>query len=536
MSPYDITRVDEAVLVHHDELGVGGQAKVSLVHAPGFDQPMAYKAYNQQSLSQLDADALEQLIDLPGSAEPGLREVLTTRTAWPKAVVQRAGQVCGFLMPVAPAGYTAYLRLPDGMKPQLLALEFLLNPVEYMANVNLPVTERQRLELLAELARLLHLLHSAGVAVGDLSPKNVLVRLTPPSCHLLDADAMRVRGRSALPQVETPDWSVPSGEELGTVATDSYKFALVVLRILLSDQYAGDPAALRPRHPELALLAEQALSRSTSDRPGPGQWLGAIERALPNASVQIPTVPVAPRPVPGPATPAQVPPGGLVIPARPPTRTSRSGVRFLVGAGLAAVVALALCVGCFNLLGRNNDNFDATGTEQAVASYAADDPGGGDPGTGGGGADDGAEQAAAVQAILTPSKVDRNNLTHAVANISGCDNLAANIAALQRVGNGRRAELAQAQALRVSDLPGGEELAATLVTALTHSLAADQAFVKWGRTRLNSGCTKANKEGGQYDVGMDESTLATAAKQRFVELWNPIAAQYGHPVIEYTDM
>ena len=63
-----------------------------------------------------------------------------------------------------------------------------------------PISNRpQRVALLQNLAVILSRLHGLGVVVGDLSPKNLLFRLTPsPSCFLIDCDAMRVRGASVL--------------------------------------------------------------------------------------------------------------------------------------------------------------------------------------------------------------------------------------------------------------------------------------------------------------------------------------------------
>ena len=81
--------------------------------------------------------------------------------------------------------------------------------------------------------------HRHGVAVGDLSPKNLLFSLGPPvKVYFVDCDGMRL-GRSVLPQVETPDSAVRDvnrTEELATPASDSYKLALLTLRLFAGDQ------------------------------------------------------------------------------------------------------------------------------------------------------------------------------------------------------------------------------------------------------------------------------------------------------------
>jgi eukaryotic-like serine/threonine-protein kinase len=52
---------------------------------------------------------------------------------------------------------------------------------------------------------------------------------------------MRVNGASVLPQVETPEWEVPAGEELATVQSDTYKLGLLTLRLLTGDQHTKNP-------------------------------------------------------------------------------------------------------------------------------------------------------------------------------------------------------------------------------------------------------------------------------------------------------
>ena len=87
-----------------------------------------------------------------------------------------------------------------------------------------------------------------GIAVGDVSPKNLLFTLAPrPECFLIDSDAMRLRGASVLPQAETPDWQVPPGEERGTAASDVYKLGLLAVRLFARDQTTADPATIACR-------------------------------------------------------------------------------------------------------------------------------------------------------------------------------------------------------------------------------------------------------------------------------------------------
>jgi hypothetical protein len=259
---------------------------------------MAYKEYSPSSLAHVDVDALERLVTMPRRADDGLRRLLLRQTAWPVATVHRDGTVCGFLMPVALEDFRSTLRLPTGYRRQLLTMEFLLNPPEYMVNVDLRVSEHSRLVLLRELATLLAGLHRHEIVVGDLSPKNVLVGLRTLRCYLLDCDSLRVGGHSVLPPIETPDWQLPDGEELATPAGDRFKFGLLAIRLLLSDQSANDPRLLRGAQPALAKLAARSRAPSAA-RPTWSEWIDALDAAIPIASVSVSaTSPGAPAGVP----------------------------------------------------------------------------------------------------------------------------------------------------------------------------------------------------------------------------------------------
>lgn len=342
MSAPPATSVSAAELSVLRELGIGGQGTVVLVQAAGLStEPVAFKEYSASSLADVDVGALERLVALPGHADERLRNLLLHNTAWPLATVHRDGAVCGFLMPAAPEAFRSYLRLPTGYQLQLLAMEFLLNPPDYMANVDLPVTEQTRLALLRELAVLLRDLHRYGVVVGDVSPKNVLISLRTPRCYLLDCDAMRVDGCSVLPQVETPDWRLPSGEELATEASDRFKFALLVIRLLRSDQSASSPEPLRQAQPVLADLAARSRAGPAA-RPTWDEWIDAFSAAIPLASTSVPM----PRPAPqqvtalsGTAVPrASTQPVGAPAPPAVPAPKRRTALAMLAVAGVLAVL------------------------------------------------------------------------------------------------------------------------------------------------------------------------------------------------------
>ncbi|MFJ5229787.1 hypothetical protein ACIQBJ_07755 [Kitasatospora sp. NPDC088391] len=290
MSAGPTAPVDFAALALGGELGRGGQGTVHRVRNKRINESAAdggwevvYKEYAPSVLPQVDAAALAAAVALPTRLTGEQGRWLCEKTAWPAAVVRRGGQTCGFLMRAVPDRFRFTLRtMATGNQgpPRLATLEYLLNPDAYVAGIGLTVTDRDRLLLLADLATTLDRLHRFGVAVGDLSPKNLLFALGPrPECFLIDCDAARTDGATVLPQAETPDWQVPPGEERGTRHSDTHKLALLAVRLFARDQGATDPAALAAVDPALGALARASLGTDPAARPAPAAWAEQLASA-----------------------------------------------------------------------------------------------------------------------------------------------------------------------------------------------------------------------------------------------------------------
>ena len=163
---------------------------------------------------------------------------------------------------------------------KLQNVEFLPNSDDYRERAGLaPVTDKDRIELLMQVARYLSRLHYWGAAIGDLSPKNVLFSLKPdPASFFIDCDAVKFNGDTALSQVETTDWEAPPGEPRATIATDSYKFGLLAVRLFARDQATRSPSAIAAISPELAALARRSQHSDPHQRPKPREWLTALKR------------------------------------------------------------------------------------------------------------------------------------------------------------------------------------------------------------------------------------------------------------------
>ena len=137
-----------------------------------------------------------------------------------------------------------------------------------------------------------------------------------------------------------------------------------------------------------------------------------------------------------------------------------------------------------------------------------------------------AQQAAALGTLLTSSAAARTALHQAVTQVGACTNLPGAVSTLQDVVNQRSSEYDRASALATSALPGGTKVKSALVAALASSLKADQDYLAWARQQQSGGCTPASQSSA-YNAAFSASQQADAAKQAFVQVWNPVAARYG---------
>jgi hypothetical protein len=65
-----------------------------------------------------------------------------------------------------------------------------------------------------------------------------------------------------------------------------------------------------------------------------------------------------------------------------------------------------------------------------------------------------------------------------------------------------------------------------LIAALRNSLDADKDFLTWARKQLNPGCTPT-AQSSAYNAAYNASQQAGAYKKAFIQVWAPVAAQYG---------
>lgn len=284
-----MSTVDHASLDLGGKLGKGGQGTVYEVRDRPINGrwPVVYKEYSPSILPTVRFDILTQMVDLIPSLPRADGVWLAERTSWPVTLVTKAGAPRGFLMREVPTKFRfVYHGLGNtGASRRLAEVGFLLNDDSYVAGIGLRVSERDRLLMLADFARVLDRLHRLDIAVGDLSPKNVLFSVTPKvRCFVIDCDAMRLRRSSAMPQVDTPGWFLPAGEAKATQHSDAYKFGMLAVRLLARDQMSMDTGALSRISQELGGLARDSLGDDPDGRPPPGGWIDALKAAVASAS------------------------------------------------------------------------------------------------------------------------------------------------------------------------------------------------------------------------------------------------------------
>jgi serine/threonine protein kinase len=347
-------------VITRDRLGVLtkiGQGEQGVVYrAPNvktkFAASMVYKEYKSQTRAEIDFSALAAM---PALVEESLSyreaERLVSIAAWPCALVEDAGATTGFVMPAVPDAFFIPLTTVNGVSNTAAEFQHLLNHSSVLAARGIDVDDAQRYSLLREVASGLAILHKHGVCVGDISPRKLLFSLTPyEAVYFIDCDAMRINGVSALPQMETPGWEAPPGEELATIYSDAYKLGLLALRLAAGDHDTKNLQHLPATTPGLLRqIITDTLSKAPQQRPLPEAWTYVLGHAIEQAQHQQKTAPSS-TPVSVPSAPPPTPPPPIVY-SRPPVTASApppsqptSTSKIWAGVALAAVVIAAIVV------------------------------------------------------------------------------------------------------------------------------------------------------------------------------------------------
>lgn len=139
---------------------------------------------------------------------------------------------------------------------------------------------------------------------------------------------------------------------------------------------------------------------------------------------------------------------------------------------------------------------------------------------------DPAAQAGALSELLNTSGASRQSVIDAVDNASNCVDLPGARTALSRAADSRNELLAKLDQLKFDALPDLQPALAHLRAAWQESASADDHYAAWAEAQNANGCGAG---GSSRAAGDAASGRATAAKQAFVQAWNPIASRYALP-------
>lgn len=289
-----MSAVDVARLGPMDELDAGAFGTVyrlSTYTLPGFAD-LAYKEFTNTP-SDAEIANLTALVAFRSGADATTRAILDDAAAWPLQLVTRHGAVCGFVMQLIPPEFFGQQILPSGRTVHLPVKSqwLVVDPAKAdAAGITVPREDDipARLVLCAKLAHVLGVLHRAGFVYGDLSLNNVVFSAaSPPRIMLVDCDAVQAPGSAPVAQAHTPDWTPPecvAGSRIQDTATDCYKLALFVMRVL-----TPGPHASQARDPVRVVgvldldgnaATRDGLSADRSRRPSAKRWYVYLTRFL----------------------------------------------------------------------------------------------------------------------------------------------------------------------------------------------------------------------------------------------------------------
>jgi serine/threonine protein kinase len=354
--------------------------------------------------------------------------------------------------------------------------------------------------------------------------------------------------------------------------------AALVYRVVHSEPDTGTlPDEVRP-------LIERCLAKDPRLRPTAGQVLAEVSTSRPAAS-PLPAAAVVPRPGPGPVYPVAggaeggTPPGHMAteragVPRSPPAGTPLSPTstsasqppasggpasgpeprrwsrRWLI-AGAAIVVLAGSAAGAFlagraaHVSGRAAASAGHAGRAKPHPLAASATPT--SPPTAQASAttaqsssatvpSSGAAVMATLGSYLTQSASVRSSIQGTITAVQACSETpASGEATIQQAIDTRQRILSGLRTLSPATLPHGAQLISELSAAMQNSVNADRDYQSWMADSGGSGggCASSSAQDSNYQAGQDASGQATAAKDKFLTIWNPMAPGYGQKI--YTD-
>jgi hypothetical protein len=147
------------------------------------------------------------------------------------------------------------------------------------------------------------------------------------------------------------------------------------------------------------------------------------------------------------------------------------------------------------------------------------------------------QQAATdLAGLLAQSGTDRTQVTQAVADVSTCGgSLSQDESVFTNAATSRQTLLGE-----LASLPDRSALPAPMLQDLTNawqaSMQADRDFAAWTQDEISRGCSTDVQADPNYQAATTPDDQATHYKMAFVNLWTPIASQYGLPQYQYNEI
>jgi serine/threonine protein kinase len=310
------------------------------------------------------------------------------------------------------------------------------------------------------------------------------------------------------------------------------------LTVMYAQLYAPPPAAAS-RRPDLPRAVDPVLATALAKNPADryrtcGQFADQLRTALGLPLDGLDDLAGTPAPGPSrssrprsphgppPAGPGQVSPDSVSGPGWPHPRhpRRRPGVIRLILALAAAGIAAAVVVGVVLSAGPVRGRPGVSSSPATTARSPSSAPSSSSAFT------LASSQAAAVNHLLRSSAATRKALQGAVSDAGDCTDLAGAISQIQSAVDQRNTEYNQASALSTSALADGTIMKTDLIAALRNSLDADRDYLAWAQQQVKLGCAPATQSSA-YHAAYNADQQANAAKDAFVQVWNPIATRYG---------
>ncbi|MEV4233361.1 hypothetical protein AB0J81_41135, partial [Streptomyces bobili] len=228
---------------------------------------------------------LQRLVYLPTAMSQADQDLVDRCLAWPTTRLYDGSDLVGVVMAKAPDGFYAPLKALSGWQdPAPLPLDWLMKPADKCAQVGLRRPDLDlRLRAVEELLAVGDLFARHDIVYGDWSYRNALWNQHTGEVFVIDLDSCGIGSRE---WVESPGWAdplFPDRSRRPTVASDSYKLAVLTVRCLTAqrqDPLEALSAVERSKGDTslVGLLRRTLTATRLEDRPKCAELLEAVRR------------------------------------------------------------------------------------------------------------------------------------------------------------------------------------------------------------------------------------------------------------------